>query len=95
MGIVYSEIELINAGDLEAAKHRYIKSDEIRKIKVNALVDSGAYMLVISEEVRLQLGLDIIDHRVAKYANGEIEEVLVAALSRYVLQIAEPLPTPW
>ena len=79
MEIVYSEIELINAGDLEAAKHRYIKSDDIRKIKVNALVDSGAYILVISEDVRLQLGLDIIDHRVTEYANGEIEEVPVAS----------------
>lgn len=75
MGLVYAEIELINAVDLGTAAQGFIKRENIRSIKVNALVDSGAYMMVLPEKVRVQLGLEIITHDVAEYANGEIEEV--------------------
>lgn len=75
MGLVHAEIELINAGDLEVARRGIIKSEEVRRITVNALVDSGAYMMVIPEHVRLQLGLETVEHGEAEYANGKIESV--------------------
>ena len=78
MGLVYAEIELINAGDLEAARRGFIKTAEVRRIVVSALVDSGASMLVIPEAVRLQLGVEILSHEVAEYATGSLEEVPVA-----------------
>ena len=78
MGLVYAEIELINAGDLEAARRGFIKTTEVRRIVVSALVDSGASMLVIPEAVRLQLGIEILSREVAEYANGRLEEVPVA-----------------
>ena len=78
MGLVYAEIELINAGDLEAARRGFIKTVEVRRIVVSVLVDSGASMLVMPEAVRLQLGVEILSHEVAEYANGSLEEVPVA-----------------
>ena len=78
MGLVYAEIELINAEDLGMARRGFIKTAEVRRIGVAALVDSGASMLVIPEAVRLQLGVEIVSHEVAEYANGRLEEVPVA-----------------
>ena len=53
MGLVYAEIEIINAEDMAVAHRGYIKESEIRRTKVNAMVDSGAYMLAINEEIKL------------------------------------------
>ena len=75
MGLVRAEIELINTEDVGLVRRGFLKDTEIRHIKVNALVDSGAYMMVVPEAVRLQLGLAIVAHKVAEYANGQIEEV--------------------
>ncbi len=43
--------------------------------EVNALVDLGAYMLCINEQICKQLGLRIILKQTAQLANGEIMEV--------------------
>ncbi len=78
MGLVHAEIELINAEDIGAARRGTIRPDEIRRMQVNALVDSGAYMMVIPEHVRLQLGLETVEYGEAEYANGKIESVPIA-----------------
>ncbi len=75
MGLVHAEIELINAGDLEVARRGFIGREEVRRMTSNALVDSGAYMMVIPEHVRLQLGLETVEYGEAEYANGKIESV--------------------
>lgn len=78
MGIVYANIELLNGGDIELNRRKYIGEDEIRQVNVNMMVDSGALMLAINEEIRQALGLDIIDHRVSQLANGVRLELPVA-----------------
>ena len=75
MGLVYAEIELFNTGDIEMVNRGFLKSEEIRKAKVSALVDSGAYMLCLSEKIVNQLGLRFIMKQTAQLANGTIEEV--------------------
>ena len=35
MGLIYAEIELINAGDLELAKRNFMDADEIKKIRID------------------------------------------------------------
>ncbi len=40
-------------------------------MKVNSLVDSGAYMLVIPEHVKLQLGLEVVEQREVELADGK------------------------
>ena len=78
MGPVYAEITLINGEDLILAKRNIIGEDEIRKMNVNMLVDSGAYMLAINETIQEQLQFPIIEKRKAQMANGSIEEYDVA-----------------
>jgi hypothetical protein len=48
MGLVYAEIELINGGDLELVRRGFMDKDEIKRMWVTALVDSGSYMLAIN-----------------------------------------------
>ena len=78
MGLTYANIELLNGGDVEMQRRNYMGADEIRQIEVNMLVDSGALMLVINEDIRQALGLDIIDHRPSQLADGTRLELPVA-----------------
>ncbi|MDP4265670.1 MAG: retroviral-like aspartic protease family protein, partial [Bacteroidota bacterium] len=74
MGTVYAEIELINAGDLEMARRELMDSDEVKRMPVTMLVDSGAYNLCINETIQEQLDLPFIEKRKAQLANGHVEE---------------------
>src|SRR5258708_9060652 len=78
MGFVYAEIELISGDDLALHRRGFLPKDQIKRLKVNALVDSGSYMLVISEHIREQLDLPIIEERIAKLADESERRVKVA-----------------
>jgi hypothetical protein len=56
---VYANITLKNGGDVTAARRGYIGADKVRELSVRAMVDTGTLTLVISEQVRLKLGLDL------------------------------------
>jgi clan AA aspartic protease len=71
MGLVYAEIELINAGDLELARRYYIGEDEIKRMWVTGLVDTGSYMLCINESIQAQMQFPIMEKRIGQMANGE------------------------
>ena len=72
MGLVYAELLLTNAEDIGLLRRGFIKEDQVRKIKANSMVDSGAYMMVIPEHVKIQLGLEQIDQREVELADGKI-----------------------
>ena len=74
MGLVYADITLINAGDEVMAKCRIIGEDEVRKLTVNMLVDTGAYIMGITETVKEQLDLQFIDKRKLVLGDGSIKE---------------------
>jgi clan AA aspartic protease len=74
MGLVYAEIELIRADDIALARRFIIGEDEIKRMYVNMLVDSGAYMMAINETVQEQLDLPIREKRKAQMADGSIQE---------------------
>ncbi len=74
MGLVYAQIELINGEDLTLAKRNIISEDEIKRIHVTALVDSGSYMLCINESVQEQLKFPVVERRSGQLANGAIVE---------------------
>jgi clan AA aspartic protease len=59
MGEVYTEITLTNLVDKNDADRGYMPQDQVRQLTVNALVDTGAWTLVINEETRQKLGLRI------------------------------------
>ena len=70
MGIVYTEITLRNAVDIGNVKSGILAEHEIRQATVQALADTGAYMLVINETMREKLGLNIQGKAPATLANG-------------------------
>src|SRR5690242_16419034 len=79
MGLVYAEIELLNGLDTGMASKHAIGEDEIKRITVTALVDSGSYMMAINENIQEYLQLPVVDKRKAQLANGEIIECDVIA----------------
>ena len=70
MGLIHTEITLTNTADEILAKKGHIGAEEIRQITVEALVDTGAWTLVINEEFRERLGLDIMGIEPGDLANG-------------------------
>jgi len=74
MGLVYAEIELINAEDIGLARTAIIGEEEVRRLRLNMLVDSGAYMMAINESIQEQLGLPFREKRKVKLANNRVVE---------------------
>jgi clan AA aspartic protease len=78
MGLVYADIELINAIDLGLAKRNVIGEDEVKRMTVNMLVDTGSIYMCINEPVQEQLQLSIVEKRKGKLADGSVVEYDVA-----------------
>ncbi len=74
MGLVYAEIELINGEDLTLVRRNIIGEDEIKKMFITMLVDSGSYNLCINEVIQEQLKFPVVDKRSAETADGRIIE---------------------
>ena len=74
MGLVYAEIELINADDLAMVRRYKLGVDEVRRIRLNMLVDSGAYMMAINETIQEQLNLPLLEKRKAQMADSSVAE---------------------
>jgi len=85
MGMVYTEITLTNSLDSGLAQKGYIKPEEIRTETVVAVADTGSMYLVITEELRLKLGLEVKDEKPANIANGQ----------RIICQITDGLEVYW
>src|SRR5262245_49272654 len=60
MGYVYAEIQLTNEDDLAFNRRGYLPEEEIKRVACRALVDTGAWDLVISEEVQTRLDLPVL-----------------------------------
>jgi len=78
MGLIYSDIELINSDDLALVRRGYLKETEVRKMKVKALVDSGAMMLSVNETIKVQLGLPVLDRQMGELADGSKQSFEIA-----------------
>jgi clan AA aspartic protease len=74
MGLVYADIQLINADDIALAKNNIIGQEEIKSMRVNMLVDSGAFMMAINESIQAQLQLPYKQKRKAQLADGSVIE---------------------
>ena len=71
MGNFKEEITLVNITDRGFANRGYIKETEIRTLKVDAMPDTGAWTLVINEDVRQKLGLEIKETRNSTLADSK------------------------
>ena len=85
MGLVRTEITLKNVADEILAKDGHRKREDIRQATVTALVDTGAWTLVINEETCENLGLDILGTEPGTLANGTQE----------LYKLAGPLEVRW
>ncbi|MDR2522031.1 MAG: hypothetical protein LBC72_05730 [Spirochaetaceae bacterium] len=85
MSLVHTEIVLKNAADVSNAKAGIIEKAGVRQIAVRALVDTGAWTLVINDEIRGKLGLDIMGEKSGVLADG----------TRAVCKTAGPLEVWW
>ncbi len=74
MGLVYADIELINGDDLALAHRHIIGEEEIKRMRVSMLVDSGAYNLCINEIIQEQMQFRVVEKRKAETADGRIVE---------------------
>jgi clan AA aspartic protease len=75
MGYVYAEIELASEKDLLSYQDGNLPEDKIKRVTVRALVDSGAYNLVINEEIKDQLNLPVRGTQTIKLADETLLEV--------------------
>jgi len=85
MSIIYTELTLTNDVDTCNVELGYIKKDDVRQMTVQAIVDTGAWTLVINEDIRQKLGLLDRGYGEATLANGQKEEH----------QMAGPLEVRW
>ena len=74
MRLIYAEIELINGDDLALVRRHKMDADEVRRMTVSSLVDTGSYMLCINEEIQQQMQFPVVEKRKGQLANGEIAE---------------------
>jgi hypothetical protein len=75
MGLVHAELTLTNAGDISLYEGGFIKENEIRNVNCIALVDSGAIMMAINENLKIQLGLKVRDVRPAQLVDGTVKNL--------------------
>lgn len=76
MGYVHAEVELINGEDIGNARCHLIGEEEIRRMRVTMLVDSGSFMMAINENIQAYLGLPLKEKkRPIQLANGEVVQL--------------------
>jgi clan AA aspartic protease len=68
-------VKLANSVDEELAARGELDPNAIRSVVIEALVDTGATMLVLPADVVQMLGLRIQGHRNVRYADGRMNPV--------------------
>ena len=77
MGEVRVKVKLTNAIDEALARRGQIKNEEVRVYEADALIGTGAVSSVIPDNVMQQLGVLSIGNRVAEYADGRKDSVIL------------------
>ena len=80
MGEVKVEVELENAVDRELFRRQYIRESQIRSARIRALVDSGAVMLVLPQDLVEALGLREVGKAIGTSADERREERPLAGI---------------
>ena len=71
MGMIKKKVRITNSADLVKSKSGLIPPAEIRSLEVEAIIDTGARMLCLPSDLAEVLGLEIVDKRTVRYANGD------------------------
>jgi predicted aspartyl protease len=78
MGRISAELELANYDDMARARAGDIPAEEVRRMTISGIVDTGATKLVIPESVVERLGLQTVGRSGVRYADGRTADRLVA-----------------
>jgi clan AA aspartic protease len=75
MGAVMTRMKLSNYTDIEMARKGLLPADQVRTMELDALVDTGAVDLVLPLDVVRRLGLEEVDRRTVRLADGTSREL--------------------
>ena len=78
MGEIVVEIELRNGVDHTMAGDGVLAESEVRRAQVSAIVDTGALMLALPEDVVDRLGVRAVSSGTFTYADGRRGELPIA-----------------
>jgi clan AA aspartic protease len=73
MSVFTEEITLANGRDIGNVMEGLIPDTKIRKMTLEAMPDTGAWTLVINEEIRQKLGLHILETSESTLADGKTD----------------------
>jgi clan AA aspartic protease len=79
MGEIKAKVTLTNAFDEELASNGQLDPDKVRKLVLDAVVDTGAISSILPAHIVEKLGLRIRGRRVARYADGRNDAVGVTS----------------
>ena len=86
MGEIKVKVSLENDGDIFLWQRKQLQKKAIRKVELEALVDTGAVMILLPQDVVEMLGLQIIDKAIVTLANEEkIELDVVGTVSLMIM----------
>ncbi len=71
MGKVIVQVEMSSYDDEAAVEEGRLKPEQVRRSKIDALVDTGSTLMVLPEEEIRKLGLRVIREAVSRFANGQ------------------------
>lgn len=71
MGQISVELDLLNAWELAATRKKLMCQDEVKRMSVTALVDTGALYFAINENIQETLQLPVQGEKDVQLANGE------------------------
>lgn len=72
MGKVWADIEVFNSVDESNANAGKLSQKKVRRININALVDTGATMLMLPEKDIAALGLSVTRTANSRVADGRV-----------------------
>ncbi len=78
MGEIVVNVEIQNAVDREMAMKGNLRETEVRRAAFEAVVDTGALMLALPEDIVDRLGISIVDSGTVTYADGRREDLPIA-----------------
>jgi hypothetical protein len=89
VGRFFVEVELANNDDMAAARRGILAAHEVRRLKVQGLVDSGASRLVLPQAIVKKLGLQSTGKVKVRYTDSStakrplVEGVYLELLGRH------------
>ena len=69
------KVKLTNDYEMTQAEAGTLDASKVRTAEIEALVDTGATMMMLPADVVAQLGVPVKGHRKVRYADSRIEEV--------------------